>query len=214
MTYSIIGTGNIGSALAGQFARSGLEVMVATAKGPSAVEPLAEQIGPQIKPVDVTDALGADAVILAVPFDAVRGLVSSVDDWNGRIIIDATNAIDYEDFSPADLGGTPSSGLVEEWATNARVVKAFGSTWAKILARDPDQGPHGRRVMFLSGNHPAANAAIAALITQMGFAPIDLGRNDQGGLLQQFGGPLTTHSFISQPISGAAPGEMDLTLGR
>jgi 8-hydroxy-5-deazaflavin:NADPH oxidoreductase len=120
-------------------------------------------------------------VILAVPFDAVHGLVQSVDDWNGRIIVDATNAIDFTDFSPADLDGKPCSDLVEEWATNARVVKAFGSTWAKILARDPDQGAHGRRVMFLSGNHPAANSAIATLITHMGFAPIDLGRNDQGG---------------------------------
>jgi hypothetical protein len=48
------------------------------------------------------------------------------------------------------------------------------------------------------------------LIERLGFQPIDLGRNDQGGLLQQFGGPLTTRSFISQPISGASPAEMDL----
>lgn len=212
MKYSIIGTGNIGSALGHQFARSGLEVGVATGSGKSAAAAVAERIGPQLMAVDVSDALAADVVLLAVPFDAVRQLVQQVPDWQGRIIVDATNAIDYSDFSPADLGGRPSSDLVEEWAANARVVKAFGSTWAKVLAREPGDGNGGRRVVFLSGNHSEANAAIAALITQLGFAPIDLGRNDQGGLLQQFGGPLTTHSFISQPITGNSPAEMDLAV--
>jgi predicted dinucleotide-binding enzyme len=133
-----------------------------------------------------------------------------VPDWSGRIIVDATNAIDYTDFSPADLGGRPSSDLVSDWATNARVVKAFGHTWARVLAREPGDGRGGRRVLFLSGNDADANAEVAALIDRMGFEPIDLGRNDQGGLLQQFGGPLTTRSFVSQAIGGSSPAEMDL----
>ncbi len=213
MTYSIIGTGNIGTALARQFQRRELDVSMATAKGVSAVTPLVERIGPVIKPVDVDEALHAAIVVLAVPFDAVRGLVERVPDWEGRIIVDATNAIDYSTFGPADLGGRASSDLAEDWATNARVVKAFGSTWAKVLARDPNDGHGGRRVVFLSGNHRDARDQISALIERLGFAPIDLGRNDRGGLLQQFGGPLTTHSFISQPIAGDSPAEMDLAIG-
>jgi predicted dinucleotide-binding enzyme len=210
VSYAIIGSGNIGSAVARQFARSGLAVSVATAKGPAKVAPLAEELGPSIQPAELSDALRADVVVLAVPFEAVKGLVEQVDDWGGRIIVDATNAIDYTDFSPTDLGGRPSSDLVAEWAINARVVKAFGHTWAKVLARDPSDGRGGRRVLFVSGSQADANAEIAGLIEQLGFQPIDLGRNDQGGLLQQFGGPLTTRSFISQPISGANPAEMDL----
>jgi predicted dinucleotide-binding enzyme len=210
MKYAIIGSGNIGSAAARRFAEKDLSVGVATSKGVDAVAPLVERIGPQIIPTEVSDALHADVVMLAVPFEAVQSLVEQVSDWSGRIIIDATNAIDYTDFSPADLGGRASSDLVGEWANNARVVKAFGATWAKVLARDPSDGRGGRRVMLLSGNHPDANAEIAALITQLGFEPIDLGRNDEGGLLIQFGGPLTGHSFISQLIGGASPQEMDL----
>lgn len=68
----------------------------------------------------------------------------------------------------------------------------------------------GGEFLFVSGNHPSANADVVELIERFGFTGIDLGRNDQGGLLQQFGGPLTTHSFISQAIAGATPGEMDL----
>lgn len=210
MKYAIIGSGNIGSAVARAFARVNLSVGVANSRGVDAVAALASDIGPQVVPTEVSEALRADIVVLAVPFEAVQSLVSGVPDWSRRIIIDATNAIDYTDFSPADLGGRPSSDLVAEWAVNARVVKAFGSTWARVLARDPGDGRGGRRVIFVSGNDPDANAEVAQLVTRLGFAPIDLGRNDQGGLLQQFGGPLTTHSFISQPIAGANPAEMDL----
>jgi 8-hydroxy-5-deazaflavin:NADPH oxidoreductase len=210
MTFAIIGSGNIGAAVARHFARLDLDVAVATAKGPAAVQRLVEGIGPRVVPTELSEALRADVVILAVPFEAVKDLVSQIDDWAGRIIVDATNAIDYTDFSPADLGGRPSSDIVAEWAVNGRVVKAFGHTWAKVLARDPSDGHGGRRVLFVSGNDSDANAQIAQLIDQMGFAPIDLGRNDHGGLLQQFGGPLTTRSFISQPIAGNSPAEMDL----
>lgn len=210
MRYSIIGSGNIGTAVARAFARAGQSVEVATAKGVGALGRLTTELGDRVVPVEVSDALTADIVVLAVPFDAVQALVGQVADWGGRIIVDATNAIDYADFSPADLGGRPSSDLVGEWAVNARVVKGFGHTWARVLARDPGDGRGGRRVLFVSGNHPDANADVAALMEQLGFAPIDLGRNDEGGLLQQFGGPLTTRSFISQPIGGANPAEMDV----
>jgi predicted dinucleotide-binding enzyme len=209
-THSIIGSGNIGSAIAGHFARIGQDVAVATAKGPGAVRRLVDELGAHIVPTEITEALTADVVVLAVPFEAVKDLVGQVADWGGRIVVDATNAIDYTSFSPADLGGRASSDLVGEWAINARVVKAFGHTWAKVLAREPGDGRGGRRVLFLSGNHGEANAEIAQLIERMGFEPIDLGRNDQGGLLAQFGGPLTTRSFISQPIGGASPPEMDI----
>ena len=210
MQHAIIGSGNIGSALACQFARAQLPVGIATARGVCAVVNLAAELGPMITPIEVVDALRADVVILAVPFEAVRGLVEQVPDWQRRVIVDATNAIDYSNFSAAELGGRASSDLVGDWAVNARVVKAFGATWARVLARDPANTGGARRVQFVSGNDADANAAVSELVAALGFAPIDLGRNDAGGLLQQFGGPLTTLSLLSQPIGGATPPEMDL----
>lgn len=212
MRYGIVGSGNIGSAVASQFVRAGMDVAVANSRGVSALTRLVDRLGPHVVPTPVSEALQSDVVVLAVPFEVVRGLVEQVSDWKRRIIVDATNAIDYRDFSPLDLGGLASSDLVEQWARNARVVKAFGHTWAKVLAREPRDGAGGRRAAFVSGNHADANSEIAQLAADFGFAPIDLGRNDQGGLLQQFGGPLTTRSFISQPIAGASPDEMDLDL--
>lgn len=105
MTYAIIGSGAIGTALARQFARKAIPVLIANRRGPASMAPLAEELGPSIQPVDIHEALAADTVILAVPFTAVADTVAGVTNWGGRIVIDATNAINFTDFSPADLGG-------------------------------------------------------------------------------------------------------------
>jgi 3-hydroxyacyl-CoA dehydrogenase len=45
MSYSVIGTGTVGSTLASFFANAGIEVALASTKGADAVEPLARKIG-------------------------------------------------------------------------------------------------------------------------------------------------------------------------
>ena len=81
--------------------------------------------------------------------------------------------------------------------------------WARVLARKPDD-ERGRRVLFLAGDDPAATKTVADLADSWGFHAINLGRIAEGGLLIQFGGPLTTLSLISQPIGGSSLPEMDL----
>lgn len=211
MTYAIIGSGAIGKAIATQFSRNAIPVLMANSRGRASIEPLVAQLGSAIVPSEVSDALEADMIVLAVPYEALPAIVEGVGDWKGRILIDATNAIDYTDFSPLDLGGEPSTNVVSKRVPGARVVKGFNHLWASVLGRPADDGRgYGRRVMFVSGNDPVANAAVAGLMMTLGFFPIDLGRTDAGGLLQQFGGPLTTHSFIDQEIGGASLPEMDL----
>jgi predicted dinucleotide-binding enzyme len=211
MKYAIIGSGAIGSALARQFSRKSIPVAVANARGPSSLGPLVDELGHSIKPTELADALKAEMIILAVPFEAVSELLKNAQPWNGRIIVDATNAINYADFSPADLGDRPSTDVIADAAPGARVVKGFNHIWARVLGREPDDGrARGRRVMFVSGNDTSARAEVAELMTTMGFAVIDLGRTDEGGLLQQFGGALTTRSLLMQEIGGASLPEMDL----
>jgi hypothetical protein len=93
------------------------------------------------------------------------------------------------------LDGWPSSDIVADTLKGARVVKAFNTLPAAILAKDPTEAP-GRRVLFVSGNDDAANAQVAGLIQKLGFAPIMLGKVAEGGRLQQFGGPLAAQNFI------------------
>ncbi|HEX7858485.1 MAG TPA: NAD(P)-binding domain-containing protein [Sphingobium sp.] len=197
MTYAIIGSGAIGTALARQFARKAVPVFVANSRGPASVVPLAEELGPSIQPVDLAIALAADIVILAVPFAAVADAVASVTNWSGRIVIDATNAINFADFSPAELGGRPSSDIIADLLPGARLVKAFNTLPAAVLASVPD-GEGGHRTVFVSSNDPEAAGTFAALAEKLGYAPINLGRIDEGGRLAQFGGPLTVHSLMKE----------------
>ena len=200
MTFAIIGSGAIGHALATQFARSKVEAMLANSRGPASLAEIARVLGPSIKPATTAEALTADIVILAVPFGAIPETVRPIADWNGRIAIDASNAIVFPAFTPMDLGGRPSSEVVADALPGARVVKAFNTMPAALLAADPAEGG-GRRVVFLSGNDAGANRDAAALIARLGFAPIDLGRLAEGGRLQQFGGPFPIHNLIELPGS-------------
>jgi len=108
MTYSIIGSGAIGSALAGHFASKGIEVSLANNRGPSSLKDIVRKLGSKVKAVTVKEAASADIVILAVPFPAVPDAVSAISDWRGRIVVDATNAVDLPSFTPTDLGGHPA----------------------------------------------------------------------------------------------------------
>lgn len=209
MKYAIIGSGAIGTAIARQFALQGIEVHVANTRGPDSLRALADELGPVIVPAELKVALGAEIVFLAIPFGAVAAALKDAPSWNGRIVVDTTNAIDFSNFSPADLGGRPSSAVVAAAASGARLVKAFNTMFANVVARDPHNA-RGNRVLFLSGDDVGANATLAALIKTFGFAPVDLGPIAAGGLLQQFGGPLTTHSLILQAQGGASLSEMDI----
>ena len=124
MTYAILGSGAIGTALARRFAAKGIEVSLANTKGPASLTDLVGELGSLVKPVTSAEALLADVVILAIPFDAVPEAVKGVE-WGGRIVVDATNAIDFPAFTPRDLKGRLSTQIVAETVSGARVVKSL-----------------------------------------------------------------------------------------
>src|SRR5262249_16083820 len=137
----------------------------------------------------------ADIVILAVPFPLIADAVGGISDWRGRIVVDATNAIDMPSFRPTDLGGRPSSEIVAEAVPGARLVKAFNTLSAAAVYRRRLQAS-GRRVIFVSSDEVDAGAAVAVLREQLDFDPINLGRISEGGRLQQFGGPLSAQNLV------------------
>ncbi len=172
--------------------------MVANSRGPDSLAHTIRSLGSSITAVTAQDALRADVVILAVPFSAIPALVDEAPPWTGRIVIDASNAYHFPAFTPTDLGGRLSSDVVADVVAGARVVKAFNTVPAKILATDPNQSS-GRRVITLSGNDQTANHAVAELIEHLGFAAIDLGSLEQGSRLQQPLGALHEVNLIRIP---------------
>lgn len=194
MEYAILGSGAIGTALARRFVASGIEVSVANTKGPESLAALVGELGSLVKPVTSAEALLAELVILAIPFDAVPDAVKGVE-WGSRIVVDATNAIDFPAFTPRDLKGRLSTQIVADAVPGARVVKAFNTLFAALLGADPAV-VGGRRVLFVSGDNIPARAAVVDLVNRLGFAAVDLGGIAEGGRAQQFGGGVSGKEFI------------------
>jgi predicted dinucleotide-binding enzyme len=188
MTYSIIGSGNLGTALARLFSSNHLDAVIANSRDASSLAPLVADLEGNIRAVHVTEALAANIVILAVPFPAFQNVAHARTDWSGQIIIDAMNRREK-------TSGPMSSEVVAGEFPGAKVVKAFNQLPATLLASDPLQNG-GRRVVFISSNHEDASITVAELARQLGFAPIELGRLDEGGRLLQFHGPLVLHNLI------------------
>lgn len=179
MSYAIIGFGKIGQALAKAFARSGIEVSVATTRDPESFASAAVAIGREIIPKKLAEAVKADVVFLAVGYQSHSDVAKALPTWSGKIIVDVTNAYGV---SPEDLEGQPSSKVVARAFTGARLVKGFNHLAAAVLGQDP--AVHGgRRVVFLASDDEGAAAEIGALARELGFSPIKLGALSEGGLL-------------------------------
>jgi len=197
MKIGIIGAGSIGKALAGHMAKAGHEVIVSNSRGPDSLAGLVAELGPRARAGTRQEAAAADLVILSVPWEQVPEALSGLPDWNGRILVDATNPVVQPGYRLAELGGRTSSEVVASLAPGARVVKTANTLRAALLAADPRQGG-GRRVLFMSGDDKAAKTEVSGLLGKTGFATIDLGDLASGGKLQQFpGGPLPVHNLIT-----------------
>ncbi|MGH8127690.1 MAG: NADPH-dependent F420 reductase [Gammaproteobacteria bacterium] len=180
MSYAIIGFGAVGQALARAFARNNIEVAVASRRPPEALAPQAQAIGPTVVPKTLQEAIKADVIFLAVLFQGHREVAKSLASWQGKTIVDAMNTQDPVE----DLSGLPSSAFAARAFPGAKFVKGFNHLGASTLAADPNV-KGGHRVVFLSSDDEGAAVLVADLARQLGFAPVNLGKIEEGGTLVQ-----------------------------
>jgi predicted dinucleotide-binding enzyme len=181
MSYAIIGFGKIGQALAKAFARNDIDVSVATTRDPASFAAEAAEIGPEVIPTTLAEAVKADVIFLAVRFETYPDVAKALSDWQGKTIVDVTNAYGV---TVEKLGGPSSAKAVAQAFIGGRLVKGFNHLGASVLAQDP--AVHGgRRVVFLSSDDDAAATEIGTLAGSLGFAPVMLGGLAEGGLLVQ-----------------------------
>jgi predicted dinucleotide-binding enzyme len=198
MKYAIVGFGKIGQALAHAFARKNIDVTVASRRSPESMAPQARAIGPTVVAKSLRDALAADTIILAVPFGVHREIAKALPNWKGKTVIDAMNSFPVP---PEELDGLPSSAFVTKSFTGARLVKGFNHLPAATLATDPVVAG-GHQVVFLSSDDEDAITPVADLAKQLGFAPVELGKFNEGGALVhargQTWGPLIFQDLFKQ----------------
>jgi predicted dinucleotide-binding enzyme len=188
----ILGAGRLGQAMASTARRAGRPVVVANSRGPESLTSVVAALGDGASAGTVADAAAARIVVIAVPWASVPDALAGLQ-WNGQIVVDATN-----DFDPSDLDGRTSSEVVADLVGGAPVVKAANTLGAAVLGADPHEAG-GQRVLFLSGDDLDAKAEVTALFQDAGFFTIDLGDLITGGAMQQIGAPLAGANLIRLP---------------
>lgn len=196
MKIGFIGAGNVAKTYAKQFVSHGHQVVLSNSRGPESLNETIHEIGPGAKAGTVAEAAQQDLVILCVRWAQAKAALSEVPDWNGRILVDATNRPSNEN-NPDQT----SSEVIATYARGAHLVKALNTLVVNWIQDFSEIKP--KLVMFLSGDDVDAKRLVTQALEESGFAAVDLGGLVEGGKLQQFGGPLNAlhMNLIKRPKS-------------
>ena len=155
-TVTVLGAGNMGSAIAGIVEKSGNTAQV-------------------LSTGDAAQAVAGDIVVLAVPYPAVPQIITERgDELAGKIVVDITNPLNFETFDslvvPADSSATAEIATALPRST---VLKAFNTTFAATLAAGTIAGQP--TTVLIAGDDADAKARLAQIVTAAGLRPIDAG---------------------------------------
>jgi len=189
VTTAIIGTGGIGSAIARELASGGEPLRLASADHESA-RTLAAKIGHgAVAAADNRDALqGAGAVILALRFTVLKGVIAEIaDPLAGKLVVVPSNPITADahgSLSRLLPQGQASGDVVAGWLpAGARLAMAFGTLPADLLESSSNQSPK-RAVLFYATDDDQAGQEVERLIRTAGFEPVRAGGLDQSTRLE------------------------------
>lgn len=174
MNITLLGAGNMGSALASQLTRAG-HIVRLVSRSPEKAQAIAAA-SPGAFVVAAESALaGSDVVIVATSFtDAVPAL-KSLGSLAGKIIVDITNPL-TADFMGLTVGhDTSAAEEIAKAFPEAEVVKAFNTLFAQVLAKGPKLDDGQVATAFYAGDSERAKQTARALIESIGLRSIDAG---------------------------------------
>ena len=185
MKVAIIGTGNMGAGLAATLAAAGHEVSIG-ARDLVKAAALADTIGHGA----VGGGIGAasklaDVVILALPFGAAADAIQHAGGLAGKVLVDISNPIS-PDYKELVIGHTTSAAEeIQKLAPQAKVVKAFNTIFAQLLA--PESRAGKTLQTFVAGDAADAKASVSALAKSAGFEAVDAGPLSNSRYLEPIG---------------------------
>jgi len=188
---AIIGTGNIGTAVATNLVKGNRPIIIADRKIEKATA-LFQKLGSLVQPMEIPAAIKkADIIVFAVWFDAIKELLNKyATELQGKIIVDPSNPI-----APDDKGGfkkiigeNESAGEIISLLLpkNAKLAKALGTLGVASLAAAAFQKPEAA-VLFYATDDASISADIEQLIRDSGFESVRVGGIDQSIRLEVFG---------------------------
>jgi predicted dinucleotide-binding enzyme len=201
MTTAVIGTGTLGSVIARLVASGGEALRLASADNESA-RTLAAEIGPPaVVAGDNRDALqGADAVVLALRFTALEGVIDEIADrLADKLVVVPSNPLGLDaqgNVSRLLPKGRSSGEVVAGWLpAGTCLAMAFGTLSADILESSRKRSPE-LAVLFYVTDEARAGEEVERLIRTAGFEPVKVGGLQQTGRLE-VGGDL--HDLVVGP---------------
>jgi len=119
-----------------------------------------------------------------MPWKVTESVLEGLGDLTGKVLIDATNPL-LPDLSGLDTDTPTSAGeKVAGWARGAKVVKAFNTIGANIMA-NPSFGSEKPALCYCGDDAPAKQT-VKQLAEEIGFEPLDVGPLTQARLLEPF----------------------------
>jgi len=176
-TIGLIGSGNIGSAVARLAVAAGYNVVLSNSRGPETLSALVGELGPRARAATPAEAAAAgDVVVVTVPLRAYRSV--PVAPLAGKVVIDTNNYYPDRDgrIPELDSGTATVSGLLQQHLGTAKVVKAFNNIFYKHLESLPRQrGAADRSALPIAGDDAAAKAVVTAFLDAIGYDAVDAG---------------------------------------
>jgi len=173
----ILGSGDVGKALARGFAGAGHQVMIGSRSPEKLAAFVNDTSGISSGTFEETAKFGdvlALALLGVATEEALR--LAGPKNFEGKVVIDATNPLDFSGGMPPKLfvGHTDSLGeRVQRWLPGARVVKAFNTVGNAFFVNP--KLPGGPPDMFIGGNDAGAKKIVSQICEHWGWGVIDLG---------------------------------------
>lgn len=184
----ILGAGKLGMTLARLARNASYDVLVATAEPAGKINLTVRVLAPGAVATEAAElATAADIIVLALPLSGYKNIPKS--ELKGKLVIDAMNhwwEVDgpREDIIPADVS---SSEAVQQYLNESQVVKALNHVGYHDLYDNarPDEADLSKRVAIaLAGDDKKANARVAGVIENLGFATLYVGKLSSGVKLE------------------------------
>jgi 8-hydroxy-5-deazaflavin:NADPH oxidoreductase len=174
MNITVIGTGNMGSAFVQQLSRAGHKIRV-TGRDMSKAEMLA-QGHDGVTAVSAKEAVGpSEIVILATSYGDALPALRGLGDLAGKVVIDITNPLNAE-YSGLVIGHeTSAAEEISKAIPGIKVIKAFNTLFAQVLADGPKFASGQIAPVFFAGDNENAKQIVRNLIDSLGFKAVDAG---------------------------------------